>query len=225
MRGGPPASTGGGPLGPLKIVVLGEGRVGKTSLLRRYVRQSFDERESSTQSAAYLEKRLAVNGKQVHLSLWDTAGQERFHSLAPIYYRDAVGALLVYDVTDEESFRRVAKWVEELRAVGTRCALTLVGNKTDLRSMARVSADHAEAYARSIGAAHCYASAKLGQGVNEAFALLVETVLLELENARRRSSGGGGGLGGRRSNGTGILVADAAASPGARRRGCCGGDA
>merc|ERR1719277_2881142 len=103
--------------GPFKIVALGEGRVGKTSLLRRYVSGTFSDREASTQQAAYQEKRLTLGGRQVQLSLWDTAGQERFHSLAPIYYRDADGALLVYDITDCQSFERVAKWVSELRSV------------------------------------------------------------------------------------------------------------
>lgn len=120
------------PDGPFKIVLLGEGRVGKTSLLSRYVRHAFNEREASTQNASYLEKRVAVDGRQVVLSIWDTAGQERFHSLAPIYYRGADGALLVYDVTDAESFRRMAQWERELRAAGCSPAIVIAGNKVDL---------------------------------------------------------------------------------------------
>lgn len=169
--------SGFAPAGPFKIVILGEGRVGKTSLLRQFVRGTFDEQEASTQSAAYVEKQLQIHGTQVQLSLWDTAGQERFHALAPIYYRDADGALLVYDITDMESFRRVAKWVEELKVVGTPCVLAIVGNKTDLRSQAKVPAPEAEAYARSIGARHSLASAKVGQGVHETFSKLAEDVL------------------------------------------------
>mmetsp|Transcript_136707 Transcript_136707/g.237751 ORF Transcript_136707/g.237751 Transcript_136707/m.237751 type:complete len:210 (-) Transcript_136707:48-677(-) len=169
--------------GPYKIVILGEGRVGKTSLLRRYVSQTFDEREASTQNAAYLEKRIMVRGQQVQLSLWDTAGQERFHALAPIYYRDADGALLVYDITDLQSFERVAKWIEELRLVGNSngsrpCTLAIVGNKTDLRSQAKVPLADAEAYARSICARHSVASAKSGQGVEETFSQLADAVLV-----------------------------------------------
>merc|ERR1719198_2519517 len=119
-------SGSGGAAGPFKIVILGEGRVGKTSLLRRYVRRTFDDKEASTQTAAYLEKQIVVNGQQVRLSLWDTAGQEKYHALAPIYYRDADGAVIVYDITDTESFRRVAKWIEELRAVGSTCTVMIV---------------------------------------------------------------------------------------------------
>merc|ERR1719353_835424 len=137
--------------GPYKIVILGEGRVGKTSLLRRYVTSNFDDREVSTQNAAYLEKKVAIRGEQVQLCLWDTAGQERFHALAPIYYRDADGALLVYDITDPSSFERAAKWVKELRAQGSaHCVLAIVGNKCDLRGQAKVSTGDAEAYAQSV---------------------------------------------------------------------------
>lgn len=200
-------------VGPLKIVILGEGRVGKTSMLRQYVKHTFDDSEASTQSAAYLEKRITLRGKQVLLSLWDTAGQERFHALAPIYYRDADGALLVYDVTDVESFRRVAKWVEELGVMGTQCALGIVGNKMDLRSQVRVPTNEAEAYALSIHARHSLASAKLGQGVEETFSALVQDVLDFRPNA-------GLGAPGRQARGTMLVVDDTVPQ---RQRGCCGG--
>lgn len=197
-------------LGPFKIVILGEGRVGKTSLLRRYVTQTFSDQEASTQSAAYLDKVVQLRGTQVQLSLWDTAGQERFHSLAPIYYRDADGALLVYDTTDAESFRRVAKWVEELQVAGTQCNLAIVGNKCDLQSQARVPKADAETYARSINARHSLASAKLGHGVEEAFGALVEDVVASKTR----------GDTGRRTRATLLVAEDAPPT----RKGCCGGN-
>jgi Ras-related protein Rab-21 len=94
-----------------KIVLLGEGRVGKTSILLRYTKGEFNDRQVSTLQASYLDKKIMIEGSSVQLSVWDTAGQERFHALGPIYYRDADGALLVYDVTDAESFNKVKKWV------------------------------------------------------------------------------------------------------------------
>jgi Ras-related protein Rab-21 len=94
-----------------KIVLLGEGRVGKTSIILRYVKGEYNERQISTLQASYFEKKLVLDGNPVELSIWDTAGQERFHALGPIYYRDADGALLVYDITDTESFVKVKKWV------------------------------------------------------------------------------------------------------------------
>lgn len=212
--------------GPFKIVILGEGRVGKTSLLQQFVKKTFDEQQASTQSAAYLDKTVQVRGVQVQLSLWDTAGQERFHSLAPIYYRDADGALLVYDVTDPETFKRVAKWVEELKMVkGSGVALAIVGNKIDLRTQARVPVQDAEAYARDIGARHSLASAKLGQGVEEAFTRLTEDVLV------MKSSDGAGGERGRSRQRRGPMVGDDPVDrvnlddpsrSSSRRKSCCG---
>mmetsp|Transcript_50365 Transcript_50365/g.128241 ORF Transcript_50365/g.128241 Transcript_50365/m.128241 type:complete len:211 (-) Transcript_50365:92-724(-) len=208
------SSRYGSSAGPFKIVALGEGRVGKTSLLRRYVRGTFSDREASTQQAAYLEKQLALDGGQVQLSLWDTAGQERFHSLAPIYYRDADGALLVYDITDVESFRRVAKWVEELRVLGTMCPLLIIGNKSDLRTEARVPQPEAEAYARSIGARHCLASAKSGAGVEEAFVSLTQDVVRAAASGSGPASFSHGGV---------LIAEDAPAQRVRRRDKCCGG--
>jgi Ras-related protein Rab-21 len=116
-----------------KIVLLGEGRVGKTSILLRYTKGEYNDRQISTLQASYLDKRVNVGAKQVNLSVWDTAGQERFHALGPIYYRDADGALLVYDITDAESFVKVKKWVKELRKiVGNDITIAIAGNKIDL---------------------------------------------------------------------------------------------
>eukprot|EP00122_Pirum_gemmata_P000629 Pgem_evm2s556 len=83
-----------------KVVLLGEGCVGKTSLVLRYCQNSFNEKHVSTLQAHFLEKRLNIDRKRVVISIWDTAGQERFHALGPIYYRDSHGAILVYDITD-----------------------------------------------------------------------------------------------------------------------------
>ncbi|KAK8784590.1 hypothetical protein V5799_009044 [Amblyomma americanum] len=90
-----------------KVVLLGEGCVGKTSLVLRYVENKFNDKHLSTLQASYLDKRLNIAGERVHLAIWDTAGQEKFHALGPIYYRDSNGAVLVYDITDEGSFLKV----------------------------------------------------------------------------------------------------------------------
>ena len=111
----------------------------------------------STLQASYLDKRLSLaSGQQsVSLSIWDTAGQERFHALGPIYYRDADGALLVYDITDYESFQKVRKWVRELRQiVGQEISITIAGNKIDLEKNRAVSEEEALTYTESVGATH-----------------------------------------------------------------------
>ncbi|ETO19566.1 canine-like rab-type small G protein [Reticulomyxa filosa] len=141
-----------------KVVLLGEGRVGKTSLLLRFVENRFSDRQQSTLQASYLEKTINIGSCSVTLAIWDTAGQvykgkntlrkidflklkkkERFHALAPIYYRDADGAILVFDITDQTSFNKVQNWVEELRKiVGDDILVVVASNKQDLESKRQV---------------------------------------------------------------------------------------
>ncbi|XP_056013668.1 ras-related protein Rab-21-like isoform X1 [Ostrea edulis] len=153
-----------------KCVLLGEGCVGKTSLVLRYVENKFNDKHITTLQASFLTKKLNINGKRVNLSIWDTAGQERFHALGPIYYRDSNGAILVYDITDEDSFQKVKNWVKELRKMlGNDICLCIAGNKIDLEKERHVSVAEAEAYATSVGARHFHTSAKLGKGIEEMF--------------------------------------------------------
>lgn len=98
-----------------KVVLLGEGRVGKTSLVLRFCKGTFAEGQPPTIQASCLDKVLRIGERSLHLVIWDTAGQERFHALGPIYYRDADAALLVFDITDSDSFGKVKTWVKELR--------------------------------------------------------------------------------------------------------------
>ena len=93
----------------LKIVILGEGRVGKTSILSKYFNKKFNAKEQSTINPSFYEKKVNHNGKIVQLKFWDTAGQEQFDAISKIYYQNAVGALLVYDVTIFETFQKVEK--------------------------------------------------------------------------------------------------------------------
>jgi len=109
--------------------------------------------------------------------IWDTAGQERFHALGPLYYRDAQGALLVYDITDEMSFVRVRRWVKELRDMTTGLSLVIACNKADLQDKKAVNLEDAKEYADSVGAAHVLTSAKTGMGVDQLFLELTKTML------------------------------------------------
>lgn len=148
-----------------KVVLLGEGCVGKTSIVLRYVEDKFNSNHVTTVQvlfvknknnwwtiianfqASFLNKKLNIDGNRVNLSIWDTAGQEKFHALGPIYYRSSNGAVLVYDITDEDSFQKVKSWVKELRKMlGTDICLVIVGNKTDLEKDRHVSLEDAETY-------------------------------------------------------------------------------
>ncbi|XP_010264490.1 PREDICTED: ras-related protein Rab-21-like [Nelumbo nucifera] len=153
-----------------KLVLLGDGRVGKTSLVLRYVNNVFSEKQEATVQASYLTKRLVVEGVPITLAIWDTAGQERFHALGPIYYRDADAALLVYDIMDTDSFIRVRNWVKELQQMASKnIIMAIAANKSDLVRAKKFDLQEAESYATLIGAKLFVTSAKLGTGINEVF--------------------------------------------------------
>ncbi|CAH1171255.1 unnamed protein product [Phaedon cochleariae] len=163
-----------------KVVLLGEGCVGKTSLVLRYVEDSFNSKHLSTIQASFLNKKINLDGNRLNLSIWDTAGQERFHALGPIYYRSSNGAILVYDITDMDSFQKVKSWVKELRKMlGTEISLAIVGNKSDLEKDRHVSLEEAERYAEKVKAMHFQTSAKLNKGVEEMFLAVAQKMLDE----------------------------------------------
>jgi Ras-related protein Rab-21 len=189
-----------------KVVLLGEGRVGKTSILSRYVDNKYDSKSPSTLQASYLEKHVIIENetnrrycnhepnqsrREAYLSIWDTAGQERFHSLGPIYYRDARGAVLVYDITDRSSFDRVRKWNKELRKIvgeSDKICIIIVGNKIDLQHQRAVDEDEVRNYANSVGASFMEVSAKTGMGVENAFVELTMRMLDTVKPSHRSRS-------------------------------------
>lgn len=173
----------------LKIVLLGDGRVGKTSLVLRYVNDVFTEKQTATIQASYLTKRLNVGGTLVTLAIWDTAGQERFHALGPIYYRDADAALLVYDVMDSDSFKRVKSWVKELRQMAPKnIVLAIACNKIDLIRSRKVDLQDSERYAASIGASHVVTSAKSNTGIEDVFIDIANRILEQRKNTTESST-------------------------------------
>lgn len=159
------------------IVVLGESRVGKTSIMLRYCKNKFDEGQASTTDASNLDKTITVDDQKVKLFIWDTAGQEEYHALNQVYYRDAVAAILVYDITDRDSFDKVQTWVEELRLYLPKdTPIAIAGNKYDLPNR-QIEQDEVEDYARSINGAHFDTSAKTGKGIDEIFEAVTRAVL------------------------------------------------
>jgi len=153
-----------------KLVLLGDSAVGKSSLVLRFVRGQFFEYQESTIGAAFLTQTVALNETTVKFEIWDTAGQERYHSLAPMYYRGAAAAIVVYDITNRDSFQRAKQWVKELQRQGNpNIVIALAGNKSDLNSKRKVEPEEAESYASDNGIFFMETSAKTATNVNELF--------------------------------------------------------
>lgn len=202
-----------------KVVLLGEGCVGKTSLVLRYVEDKFNNKHISTVQASFLNKKINIDGKRLTLAIWDTAGQEKFHALGPIYYRSSNGAVLVYDITDQDSFQKVKTWVKELRKMlGKDVCLAIVGNKIDLERERHVTVEEAEDYAIKVGATHHLTSAKLNEGVEEMFLSLSKQML-----AKHDEKEANGSLSRQNSTRRNMLIVseDEPETPTASR-GCCG---
>ncbi|GJJ68781.1 Ras-related protein Rab-5C [Entomortierella parvispora] len=122
----------------VKLVLLGEAAVGKSSLVLRFVNDEFQENKEPTIGAAFLTQKCRLEDKVIKFEIWDTAGQERFHSLAPMYYRNAQAAVVVYDVTKASSLEKAKSWVKELqRQANPNIVIALTGNKVDLVSTGR----------------------------------------------------------------------------------------
>ncbi|WVR06077.1 hypothetical protein IAU60_003105 [Kwoniella sp. DSM 27419] len=119
----------------VKLVLLGEAAVGKSSVVLRFCQGDFNENTSPTIGAAFLTQKCRLDNRVVKFEIWDTAGQERFHSLAPMYYRNAQAAVVVYDITKAASLEKAKAWVKELqRQANANIVIALVGNKLDLVS-------------------------------------------------------------------------------------------
>jgi small GTP-binding protein len=164
-----------------KAVLLGEGRVGKTSIGLKYTQGTFDPRRTQTIQAGFYSKRVETSKGMIELNLWDTAGQEEYHAVAPIYYKNAQAALLVYSVVEETSFDRMVQWYAELRQIlGNNVKIFVVANKIDLPGR-QISPGKGVEYAASIGCNHFEVSAKTGEGLDMLFRAVMEALVKERE--------------------------------------------
>jgi small GTP-binding protein len=154
----------------LKVVVVGDGAVGKTSLIRRYVEGKFDASRVATIGVDFYTQRVQLPSGMVKLSIWDMAGQERFEAVRTGFYRGSRAAALVYDITSPGSLKNLRRWREEvLRAVGQQ-PFVVVGNKIDLTRTVRP--EFGRVFASYVGAPYLETSALTGEGVADLFKAL-----------------------------------------------------
>ncbi|KAI3618532.1 hypothetical protein CBS9595_002895 [Malassezia furfur] len=180
-----PGGEYGSAMRKFKLVFLGEQSVGKTSLITRFMYDTFDANYQATIGIDFLSKTMYLDDRTVRLQLWDTAGQERFRSLIPSYIRDSSVAIVVYDVTstcaahaDRDSFKATAKWVEDVRAErGNEVIVALVGNKDDLGDKREVSTEEGEQRAQEYNnVLFLETSAKAGHNVKALFKKIAQAL-------------------------------------------------
>ncbi len=168
-----------------KVVVIGATDVGKTSLTIRYVHDEFHAFSNATIGASFLQKHVTVEGNRITLQIWDTAGQERFRAMAPLYYRNAKAAVVVFDITDDRTFRKAKGWVDELKKhVPSDIVLIVCANKVDMLEefggsmpMGAVSDEELEEYVTDMDAQLFRTSAKSNIGVDGLFDAVAQRLL------------------------------------------------
>ncbi|WCJ20448.1 hypothetical protein M5689_002677 [Euphorbia peplus] len=160
-----------------KIVLIGDSGVGKSNILSRFTRNEFCLESKSTIGVEFATRTLQVDGKTVKAQIWDTAGQERYRAITSAYYRGAVGALLVYDITKRQTFDNVQRWLRELRDhADSNIVIMMAGNKSDLNHLRSVAEDDGRSLAEREGLSFLETSALEATNVEKAF----QTILTEI---------------------------------------------
>lgn len=160
-----------------KIVLIGDSGVGKSNLLSRFTRDEFNLESRSTIGVEFATRTVEVDGKRVKAQIWDTAGQERYRAITSAYYRGALGALIVYDITKTESYESVSRWLKELKDhADANIIIELVGNKSDLDHLRAVPTDEAKNFANENNLLFTEASALSADNVDLSFHLLLKNI-------------------------------------------------
>ena len=182
----------------VKMVLLGDVGVGKSSLAVRLVKNEFNPNSETTVGAVCLKKGISLkSGQELNVLLWDTAGQERYHSLAPLYYRNAAVALIVYDITRKETFDTLKDWVKELKIQGpNNILIAIVGNKADLVSQREVPEETGRKFAKEVNGLFSETSAKMEDEHVHKFFISIGESLPSLPSNPHGGGSGGGQMGG-----------------------------
>ncbi|KAI3450329.1 hypothetical protein Pfo_006994 [Paulownia fortunei] len=160
-----------------KIVLIGDSGVGKSNILSRFTRNEFCLESKSTIGVEFATRTLQIEGKTVKAQIWDTAGQERYRAITSAYYRGAVGALLVYDITKRQTFDNVQRWLRELRDhADSNIVIMMTGNKSDLNHLRAVAEQDGQTLAEKEGLSFLETSALESHNIGKAF----QTILTEI---------------------------------------------
>ncbi|KAF3961773.1 hypothetical protein ACB098_06G126200 [Castanea mollissima] len=202
-----------------KLVLIGDSGVGKSNLLSRFTRNEFNLESKSTIGVEFATKSLNIDGKVIKAQIWDTAGQERYRAITSAYYRGAVGALLVYDVTRHTTYENVARWLKELREhTDPNIVVMLIGNKSDLRHLVAVPTEYGKSFAERESLYFMETSALEATNVENAFTEVL-TQIYRIVSKRAVDAGDSGSSSSLPSKGQTINVKDESSV--LKRIGCC----
>ena len=161
-----------------KLILIGNSGVGKSCILQRYMKHTFEESYKCTIGVDFLMKSIVINGQTVKLQLWDTAGQEKYKSMVSSYYRGANVALIVFDITNHQSFDSLPMWIENFYKNGPEQKnIILIGNKKDLADLRQVTQQEAEAFSETNNMMYFETSAKEGDNIEYIFNYAAEKLL------------------------------------------------
>ena len=156
--------------------------MGKSCILLQFTDNKFRYQHELTIGVEFGAKTIDINGKSIKIQIWDTAGQEAFQAITRTYYKGAIGALLVYDITRRETFTHVTKWLDDVRTNSSKnVTVILIGNKKDLEDKRQVSYEEGEAFAKENGLMFLETSAKTAYNVVESFNLSAQCILNNIE--------------------------------------------
>ena len=166
----------------LKLMILGDSNVGKTSILRKYCKNEFTGSYVATIGIDFQLKYLNIDGKKIKLQIWDTAGQERYRVVTKNYFNTSDGFLIIYDITNRESFLNINNWIEQINTlVGGNIKCIIFGNKNDLEEMRKVSIKEGEEMAKKYNCKFFETSAKKGNNLEEGFDDITKDVLGDMK--------------------------------------------
>ena len=166
-----------------KYIIIGDAAVGKSNILLKYAHNQFKPEYQLTIGVEFGAKNIVIQNKIYRIQIWDTAGQENFRSITRAYYKNSVCAVIVYDISNKESFDNVSIWVEDCRSQSPKTiSLVLVGNKKDLEDQREVSYEKGEEFAKANGMLFFEVSAKTGQNINELFKESAEDIAKKLDS-------------------------------------------
>ncbi|KAK4481723.1 hypothetical protein RD792_012632 [Penstemon davidsonii] len=206
-----------------KVVLIGDSAVGKSQLLARFARNEFSLESKATIGVEFQTKTLLIDHKTVKAQIWDTAGQERYRAVTSAYYRGAVGAMLVYDMTKRQSFDHMARWLEELRGHADKnIVIMLIGNKCDLGTLRAVPTEDAQEFAERENLYFMETSALGATNVESAFLTVLSEIYRLISKKNLAANDQGSDYGKSTSlKGTKIIVPGHELDPNARKSGCC----